>query len=306
MISGLPQVVVLMSVFKRLCLVCLFWVAGFCPVWADPVTPTKLQTGHRLTAALESRGSLDVQDAPVRSILLKLQEQSGICIVVDRRVDPSQMLTFSTELLSTNELLRQVTAELPDAVISVNRAFVYIGPTVAARRLRTLCENHRSTIFRNRRRFDRELYRKLSVARSLVWGDLASPRDILVSLLADVGLTAVNPDAVPHDLWHGARVPGVVFAESATLLLSHFDLTFRVDADTAEFTIIPMPDIVLQERRHRITRRLRAAAEQQLPGRFPGVDMFWERSGVRLRATWEQHEQIEVWLSTGGQGASER
>ena len=305
-IDGSPDAVVRLTVLKRSCLVCLFLVAGFRSVCADHVTGAKLHTGRRLTVALESRRALNVQDASVRSILLKLQEQSGICIVVDRRVDPSQRLTFRTDLLPTNELLRQVTAELPNAVLSVNRAFVYIGPAATARRLRTFCEHHRSMILDHRRQFDKEIYRKLSTAKPLTWGDLTSPRDIVVSLVADAGLTAVNPDAVPHDLWYGGRVPGIPFAESATLLLSHFDLTFRIDADSAEFTIIPMLGVVLLERRHQVSRRLRAAAEQQLARKFPGLEVTWERFGVRLRATWEQHEQIEAWLSGGGQGSSER
>ena len=267
---------------------------------------SKQWTGRRLTKALEIRQEVNVQEIQLREVLLRLQEQSGICIVVDRRIDPSQRLTLSTGRLSTDEVLRRLAAEIPNAGFSVNRAFVYIGPVATSQRLRTLCESQRSMIFDHRRQFDREIYRKLSGVRSLVWDELTSPRDIFFSLAADADLTVVNPDAVPYDLWHAGRVPAMPFAESATMLLCQFDLTFVIDAASAELTIVPMPEVVLLERRHRVLRRHRAAAERYLAENLPELDVKWERSGVRVRATWEEHKAIRTWLSDSEQGSSKR
>ena len=267
---------------------------------------SKQWTGRRLTKALEIRQEVNVQEIQLREVLLRLQEQSGICIVVDRRIDPSQRLTLSTGRLSTDEVLRRLAAEIPNAGFSVNRAFVYIGPVATSQRLRTLCESQRSMILDHRRQFDREIYRKLSGVRSLVWDELTSPRDIFFSLAADADLTVVNPDAVPYDLWHAGRVPAMPFAESATMLLCQFDLTFVIDAASAELTIVPMPEVVLLERRHRVLRRHRAAAERYLAENLPELDVKWERSGVRVRATWEEHKAIRTWLSDSEQGSSKR
>ena len=267
------------------------------PAVAGEADTTKLRTGRALQRALGSRRVLSVQAAPIREVLTDLQEQAGICIVVDRRIDPSQRLTINTGLVSTEEVLRQVAAELATAEISVNRSFVYIGPVNAARRLRTLCERRRSLILNGRREFEKEAYAKVSNAESQAWGDLASPRALVVEFSEDAGLAISNPDVIPHDLWHAGRFSAMPFAESATLVLSQFELDFEIDVAKAQCTIVPISEVVLVERRHSVPSRRRDAAQQQLMEKFPQLDAQWGRSAVLVYATYEQHEQVAVLLS---------
>jgi len=264
---------------------------------AEELRAVKLRTGRRLEQALETRRALSMQAVPVRKIVTDLQEQAGICIVVDRRIDPSQRLTINTGFISTENLLRQVAAKLPAADISVNRSFVYMGPVDAARCLRTLCEQKRLLVLDARREFEKEAYAKVSKVELQTWGELVSPRDLVMEFSENAGLKVVNPDAIPHDLWHAAQLSAMPFAESATLVLTQFDLTFDIDPAKVECTIIPIPEVVLLERKHSVPSRLRDVAEKQLMETFRGLETQWERSAVLVHATYEQHEQIATLLS---------
>ena len=279
------------------CVGCFALIAFFQTVSAGDAVGAKLHFGRGFTQALEGRRALSVREAPIGRVLRNLQEQTGLCIIFDRRIDPAQRVTLSTGLVPTEDLLRQVAAELPTAGVSVNRAFVYIGPQATAERLRTLCEQNRSIIVDGRRQFEPETYAKLCSSEPLSWPDLQMPRDVVAGLAVRSGVQVVNLDRVPNDLWHAGRLSRMPFAESATLLLCQFDLTFSIDAGSAECTIVPMPERVLQNRRHRVARQYRGEAEQQLAHSFPGLELNWDQSGVRLGATYEQHERIEAWLS---------
>ena len=264
---------------------------------AGELRAVKLRTGRALERALEIRRAVRMQAVPIRTLVTDLQEQAGICIVVDRRIDPSQRLTINTGLISTEDLLRQVAAELPAANISVNRSFVYIGPIDASRRLRTLCEQKRLFVLDARREFGKEAYAKLSKVELQTWGEFISPRNLVMEFSENAGLKIVNPDAIPHDLWHAAQLSAMPFTELATLVLTQFDLTFDIDPTKVECTIIPVPEVVLLERRHSVPSRRRGVAEKQLMEAFGELEAQWERSAVLVHATYEQHEQIAVLLS---------
>lgn len=264
---------------------------------AGELRAVKLRNGRALERALETRRALSMQAVPIRTLVTDLQEQAGICIVVDRRIDPSQRLTISTGLISTEDLLRQVAAELPAANISVNRSFVYIGPIDASRRLRTLCEQKRLFVLNARREFGKEAYAKVSKVELKTWGEFVSPRDLVMEFSENAGLKIVNPDAIPHDLWHAAQLSAMPFTELATLVLTQFDLTFDIDPNKVECTIIPIPEVVLLERRHSVPSRRRGVAQKQLMETFGELEAQWERSAVLVHATYEQHEQIALLLS---------
>jgi len=276
-----------------------------CTVAADDSGRKILRTGRTLQRALESRRALSVQAIPIRDVLADLQTQTQICIVVDRRIDPSQRLTLNTDLIPTVDLLRHVASELQDAGLSVNRSFVYIGPAAAAWRLRTLCEQKRSMILELRNQFEKAIYGKVSKAASLEWNELVVPRDIFIGLADSVGLTIRQADLIPQDLWHANRWSAMPIAESGTLLLNQFDLTFQMDAAKAECSIVPIPNAVLMERRHRVNSRRRKWAEAQLTSNYSELTTHWDRSSVLIHATFEQHELIANLLSGRDEGADD-
>ena len=267
-----------------------------CPVFAGE-SSTDLHTGRALTQALEQRRALTVQAMPLRQLLTDLQQQTEICIVLDRRIDPSQRLTLTTELMPTLRVLQQVAAAVPDADVSVNRSFVLIGPESAAQRLRTLCERNRAMILEARREFDQDVYEQLSLRKRFSWDELSHPRDLLRQLAEGRRLTIRGADLVPHDLWHAGQWPAMTFAEAATLLLSQFDLTYRIDVATAALEIALIPDVVAIAQSHRVPRRWQESDRRRLAAQFPDLNFEWNRSSVSVAATYEQQQHIASMLS---------
>ena len=272
-------------------LLCLALVSS-AVVCAENDRPQKLLTGRRFRQSLEIRRGLHIENAPLRQVMVTLQQGAGLCVVIDRRIDPSFPLTLNTGVVPTRDLLRQVAAELPCSGLSVNRTFVFIGPKEVSRRLRTLCELNRLTILQSRSHFKPETYAKISTARAFEWAEPESPRELLTALAAQSGLAVVNPEVVPYDLWHAGRLPVMPFAESATLLLIQFDLTFSVDAHRGQCRVVPVPESVFLNRYHRVSRRRRETTKRRLTQEFPGLSSEWGPSGVHVSASYEQHQKI--------------
>ncbi len=270
---------------------------------ADRSGGEELRTGRQLQQALESRRALTVQAIPLRDLLADLQTQSGICIVLDRRIDPSQRLTLNADLMPTLHLLHLAAAEIPQAAVSVNQSFVYIGPVDAAHRLRTLCELNRKMILDARSQLDAEVYVAVTSRLPVAWEELSRPAEVLTRLCAETGLDVSNVETVPPDLWHAGQWSKMSLAESATLLLNQFDLTFRVDPAGAQVEVIRLPETVVLDQRHSVPRRQRETVRQLLPTKFPELTFDWKPSSVQVAATYEQHQQIAALLT--GKGTSE-
>lgn len=278
-------------------LVVMAALASSVPAAEDVPSASDLKTGRALVQALDSQRALTVQAIPLRQLLADLQAQAEICIVLDRRLDPSRRLTLQTGLTPTRQLLQTVTDQIPGAGVSINRSFVYIGPTVAARRLRTLCEINRAAILELRRDFSPAVYERLSARSAWKWEELSRPRDVLVQAGETVNLEITNPTDIPRDLWHAGHLSGMQYSEAATLLLNQFDLMFQINAANATLTITAIPETVVMEQRHRVPRRRRKDVEQQLKNQFADVDVEWDGRGIRAQAAWEQHQKISALIS---------
>ena len=263
----------------------------------EEAEPGRLETGSTLREVLDRRRSLNVQSASVREVLSDLEKQTGVCMVLDRRIDPSLRITMNTELSPTDVLLHRLAHQLPDCGVSVNRACVYIGPRQSAEHLRTLCEIRRQGVRNERRKFAPETWTRISWHRAMSWEDLSTPRDIVTQLTKSAGLVLSNPEAIPHDLWKARRLPPISFAEAVTLVLIQFDLTFSLDPTNAECEVVPLPAEILIKKRHKVPRYLRETAIRQFADQFPNLDPQWLRTAVHVRATLEQHEQIAALLS---------
>jgi len=241
---------------------------------------------------LEQRRSVTVKSVPLRDLLLDLQSETGICIFLDRRIDPSSRMSLNTPLVRTDELLRMIAKELPEAGVSIGYDLVYVGPRNCTKRFRTLVECNRATIRSSHRAFLKETYSNLALKSELRWDDLASPRDIVSRLTADVGLAFTNPQDIPHDLWPGGQLPSLSFVESVTLLLLQFDLTFEVQPEGNTCRVVEIPDDILIEKRHSIPREKRESARSIVETRLPELSARWTKTEVRFRGTVEEHEQV--------------
>jgi hypothetical protein len=169
---------------------------------------------------------------------------------------------------------------------------VYVGPSGAAARLRTLAELRRE----ESRHAVANLRQALFTKRRLDWDALTAPREILAKLAAQERFEPLGLKTVPHDLWPASQLPTLTLIDRLTLVLNGFDLTFRpVGEQTIEIIEIEQP--VILERRYR--RRQAPDRIDRRPSRSGSLEVRWDPAAheLVLRGRVEEHEQFLRGLS---------
>lgn len=258
------------------------------PVCADEA----LLFGTRLDDLLQTRRSLSISETPVREVCRELQRNTQIAIIVDRRLDPSARITVQTDYVTTREVVAFICHEIGSASASFTDFGVVIGPTKATARLRTLIALNRAHVQSQRRKLDDEIFEGLVQPRELSWDDLSTPRDLIREQAEAIGLSVLNLERIPHDLWSGVRLPRIAFSDFATLVLAQFNLSFEFDR-TGGLVVVDVPSVVEIEQRHRFAARAKPEIEERIGEKFGELEAAWTRSSVTVSATIEVHEQIE-------------
>lgn len=247
-----------------------------------PAAEPKWQTGPKFRAAIEAPFAAAWKSIELRDVLQQVQQETGVAILLDRRIDPTAM----PEIKFTGKPLRDGLADLAASVgaeISTPENVVYIGPAESCRKIRTLIALRMQDI-------------KQPLSRTTIrWNDLDSPADILRAIFTKGRTEIQNLDAIDYDLWAAGVLPSVTAVEALSLILIQFDLTFRTD-DSRRSTIelIPVPDDVHIEQEHTLPQK---SAEQRLVEwrkQFP--DLKFDRKGLKVKvaATIEQHEALRA------------
>ena len=232
-------------------------------------------------------------DSPLREYLQSFAQVQGVAILVDRRVDPGQLLTLTCREEPVLGII-QAAAESSNLQVSVLRNVVYVGPVASAGRLRTVAELCRQEILST----SKAGARKFAAQATMAWDDFASPRDLLLSLAEENGLEIVNLDRVPHDLWAAGDLPSLSLTERLTLLLHQFDLTFRVAADGRRVAIVPISGNVAVVRDYAggakpetLAAKWRAAC--------PNCEVRITGDRIYVRGRLEDHETIDAMRTSG-------
>jgi general secretion pathway protein D len=94
----------------------------------------------QLTAALKSTVTIELRDAPVRSVLELISKRSGLNFVYDRDVSPELRVTVSVRDTTIEEVLRfvLVTSQLERRVLNSNTVLVYPNTPTKAQAYREL------------------------------------------------------------------------------------------------------------------------------------------------------------------------
>ena len=260
--------------------------------------PRRLLTGRALRDALDERRSVTSQGISLRQAVQHLRIDTGIAIVLDRRVDPSRLVDTSTEYATTRNSISAF-AESATASASFGDDFVVIGPVVATTRFRTLVAINRKSILNMRRELDAELYQSLGKSRDWSWPDLAEPRQLIVWATTGLGTTVDNPEMIPHDLWATVTLPPLAFADFATLVLNQFDLNFEFTPQ-GTLRIVPGVESVVIEQTHRVPSREKDAVVQRWQKKFPDLTVKWKGSSAMATATLETHERLRELIRGAG------
>ena len=233
------------------------------------------------------------KNSPLRDVLLQLAENSKVFILLDRRIDPTQLLDFSLDAPTFKQGMKKL-ADHIGAEASFSDGVVYLGPRESALKLRTLIHlrvrklqafrgaaaNARKKLLLKRRRFD--------------WKDLDSPDEILERLSKKYSVKIEGHEQLPHDLWFGAALPSASFVDVLSLVLIQFDRTFRWSADFTSVEIVPRPQKVFIEKTYRTRKMTPQQYADYLKETFHESNVVVRGRSVLVKATLETHEAIAL------------
>ena len=220
-----------------------------------------------------------------------------VSIVIDRRIDPNA--EFQLDISNVNLLtgLRKI-ADLANAEVSLADNFVYLGPPRSVKVLRTLMEIRSQDLrsqdsgISERRRSD------LQKRRTIKWQDLTTPREILDTLSDQRHLKIPDKTPITHDLWAATVLPEVTTVEALSVILIQFDLTFRWSEAGDSIELVPIPETVVVDRKHRTSSKL-SESIAVVRQRFNEIHVETSKTETIVTSTVEAHEAISKLL--GGQ-----
>ncbi len=233
------------------------------------------------------------ENAELRSVLKQLGPDRQLALVLDRRIDPNQTVTFS---LQQEPLLKGLSrfADTLHAELVLTENVAYIGPGDRARWLRTAIAQAETTMAANATR------RPLAMRKTIAWDDLTTPREILEQIATAFNLQMENLDKVPHDLWAGATFPNVTACEALTLVLIQLDRGWMWQPQGRRITFAPWQPPELIERAYQPRGKTTVASLiEDWHARLPALSLTARDKEIVVRGRVEDHEQISKWLAGG-------
>ena len=135
-----------------------------------------------------------------------------MAIVVDRRVDPDQVVNIDLADVPLPEAL-QVVAERSGGGASVLGPVIYIGPSETAQQLRTLAALATQDV----QKLPTRLKSAALLSRPLSWQALATPQQVFERLTQEAGLPIGGQERLPHDLLAATDLPPLPWIDRVTL-----------------------------------------------------------------------------------------
>ena len=257
---------------------------------------TTFKTGKDLDRALAVKISWSSISSELGDQLRDLQQQTQVLILRDRRIDPHRRISVETGFVPRVQVLRQISATVPDTAFCVTDDFVCVGPAEAIHRLPILLSHNTDQVNSLRKKIDAASFRQLTAKIDASWEQLSEPRQILLDDAMIAGVVIRNPDAIPHDLWAEGHLPRMAFTNLATVILNQFDLTFSVASDGAEFTIVPIDPEEALEHSYIVGSDLKSSIAAAWRNKAPGIEIKWTGSNAAVTTTLQQHASLYALL----------
>ena len=230
----------------------------------------------------------------LRHIVGRLSSGWEVAILLDRRIDPDQeMPAISLVNEPLIDGIRTV-AKHANADVSVVGNVVYIGPTFAVAKLRTLI--HRRIQELQNTSVPRRRQLELTKRRDLHWGDLSQPRELLADVTGRYRIQTTGDDRVKHDLWASSTLPSLNPTETISLLLIQFDATFSWQERATGIEIKAAPRTATIERSYRLRSGCASDVAKKWETELPGITTSISRASIKVVGTIEQHESIDALL----------
>lgn len=230
----------------------------------------------------------------LRDGLKQLGDDFRVAVLLDRRIDPDQVVNLAIDAAYFDEGIADLVEPLKAEVRVVGNT-VYVAPRDSAATIRTRVELARRQLelaCEGNAVRRAELKMKFPVS----WLALTSPRGIAASIASRYKLKLENPTDIPHDLWAAGSIASADAAEAFLLVVSQFDMGVEwVDADTVRF--VPLPENPVIEASHRVRDRAALQKLQEtLQAAYPERKFTSRGLSIVLSALLEEHDEIDLLL----------
>lgn len=261
-------------------------------LWLSATTAAQAQspallTGSAFRKELEGTTAIVWKDKrTLRAALAQLSDAKRLAIILDRRVDPDQLVEFSVSDVSLEQALKQLATRL-NLGVSCFDSTIFIGPVATTARLATVAASQHDKA--NQAPTERRA--KLRALDPLTTTALSTPRELLEAWATECGVTLHHADKIPHDLWPALHYPAQSAATRASLMLAGFDLAIEFSADGSAARVIPLPEKPTLVRTYDGGTNPRNRASQ-IASRFPLADIKPEGSKLTVAGSFEDHDLI--------------
>jgi hypothetical protein len=253
--------------------------------------PVRYRTQARFSAAVERPIAGTWKGVSLRSILRRLSREREVSILLDRRVDPEQLIDIDTGERSLRSAIDEIARTANAAAAPAGNCLV-VAPPAAAGRLRTVIALRERELASHRADYSTRAARLKSERATIRWDDLDRPSDIVQSIGRQFGLTIAGIEMIPHDLWAGATAPDVTAAEALSLVLNQFDLTFEWTDRGAGVQLVALPPTVAIERSYSLRGKSAGELLHTLRSKVEGLDVEVRGGTLVVKGTIEQQEAV--------------
>lgn len=275
----------------------VFLLAAAPATAADGPQPEHLLRGTAFRSALSKPVTVSRENAELRPLLDRLAGERHIAILLDRRIDPDQLIDARLPPMTLLAALEAIAAQA-NAVVRVVGDTVVVGPQDNTRLLKTVCllramELDEVVAAGGVRQFE------LAQTRTFGWEDLDRPSDLVLRIAQRSGLQVAGLEQVPHDLWGGGVAAGMTCTEALSWVLIQYGLTFEWTDAGGGIRIVPLADVPGLERRHAVQGIAPDVALRRVRERFPKMPARLDGREIVATGLAEEHEEIAV-LARGG------
>ena len=277
-----------------------------CQGHSTSAPPVRFRTGKRFVEALDRLMAISWQERRLRPGLRQLSESREVAVLLDRRIDPEQVLTLGLAQVSLREVLKTIASEC-DANVTIVGNTVYVGPASLAARLRTIVEIRSRELVVAAAVSGEKRGLELLRRSTLTWQDFDRPADIVAGVCRTAGLqvdavagkvsgldaSARLPVEIPHDLWAGADIPQATITEKLTLVLAQFDLSFEWQPGADVIRLVPAPENPAVQRTWTLLSRGSRTRAEDVQRRFRSLPQRLDGSRLSMTGTVEQLEDVD-------------
>jgi hypothetical protein len=245
--------------------------------------------GADLKQQLASRVDITWSGRELRDALATFSNEYHVATYLDRRVDPSRNVDLAVQDASLAAVLQRI-ADEHDLGLAWLGPVAYFGPRHTADRLRTLAFLHGEEI----RALPPARRQALLRAEPLSWDELATPREVIKHLADQRGLSVVNLDQVPHDLWLAGQLPPLPMHDQLSLLCAGFEFTFQIDSTGEKVLLGGMPSTPAILRYYPAGSQTADRLIAAWTGVAPGAMYKAVGDRIAVKGRLEDHERIEA------------